>query len=304
MGFKLPGKSMTSGTSSHSSALKMKASPAKIIPLLASAPVAIAAGSKLAYDYFKKPSTSEGTDSTKPNKNTNKNTKKNTKKKTDYKAMQAKSAKNDPRYGKMSAADYKTEVLRQSASKKAGKGFDAMGVYDSKGKKKTTKVDKPVTVDKTVTVENKPVEKKKGTKLGNFLSRITKKATPETKAKRKEAASKRRSGESQFQANVRTRKAKRASNKADAAYYGSTEDTAKNSEANKVKSTPAKMVKKSSMKMKKAPAKFNAELKKASADGKLSGEFKKAVDKSPVEMKKAAMKMKKQSMAKMMKKKK
>ena len=55
--------------------------------------------------------------------------------KTDYVAMQAKSAKNDPRYGKMSAADYKTEVKRQVASKKAGKGYDAMGAYDSKGTK-------------------------------------------------------------------------------------------------------------------------------------------------------------------------
>ena len=51
------------------------------------------------------------------------------------------------------------------------------------------------------------------------------------------------------------------------------------------------------MKMKKAPAKFNAKLKKASADGKLTGEFKKAVDASPAMMKKAAMKMKKESMA-------
>ena len=43
--------------------------------------------------------------------------------KTDYAAMQAKSAEKDPRYGKMSAADYKTEVKRQVASKKAGKGY-------------------------------------------------------------------------------------------------------------------------------------------------------------------------------------
>ena len=201
----------------------------------------------------------------------------------------------------MSAADYKTEVLRQSASKKSGKGFDAMGVYDSKGKKKTTKV--VSTVDKPATVENKPVEKKKGTKLGNFLSRITKKASPETKAKRKEAASKRRSGESQFQANTRAAKErKKANRKVDKGVL--TKNIVDQSDLKKDDNAPVKMVKKSSMKMKKAPAKFNAELKKASADGKLSGEFKKAVDKSPVEMKKAAMKMKKQSMAKMMKKKK
>jgi len=92
MGFNLPGKSMTSGTSSHSSALKMKVeSNARASALKA----------------------------------------------TDWEAMQAKSAKKDARYGKMSAADYKTEALRQSASKKAGKGYDAMGVYDSKGNKRS-----------------------------------------------------------------------------------------------------------------------------------------------------------------------
>lgn len=71
----------------------------------------------------------------------NKTSKTSSKKKskgTDWKAMQAKSAKNDPRYGKMSAEEYKTEALRQSKSKKDGKGYDAMGVYDSKGKKKAT----------------------------------------------------------------------------------------------------------------------------------------------------------------------
>ena len=60
------------------------------------------------------------------------------KKKTDYEAMQKVSTKNDSRYGTMSAADYKTEVDRQVASKKAGKGYDAMGAYDSKGNKKAT----------------------------------------------------------------------------------------------------------------------------------------------------------------------
>jgi len=92
MAFNLPGKSITSGTSSHSSALKMRAEQN------ASA----------------------------------------LKKKTDYEAMQKASTKNDARYGKMSAADYKTEVNRQVASNKAGKGYDAMGAYDSKGNKKAS----------------------------------------------------------------------------------------------------------------------------------------------------------------------
>jgi len=56
-----------------------------------------------------------------------------------------------------------------------------------------------------------------------------------------------------------------------------------------MKKAPAKMVK-------KAPTKFNPKLKAASKAGKLSGEFKKAVDASPLAMKKAAMKMKKEGM--------
>ena len=42
----------------------------------------------------------------------------------------------------MSPEEYKAEALRQSKSKKEGKGWDAMGAYDSKGNKKAeTKVD-------------------------------------------------------------------------------------------------------------------------------------------------------------------
>ena len=63
-----------------------------------------------------------------------------------------------------------------------------------------------------------------------------------------------------------------------------------------MKKAPAKMMKKAPAKMKKAPTKFNPELKAASKAGKLSGEFKKVVDASPLAMKKAAMKMKKEGM--------
>ena len=93
MGFKLPGKSIQTGTSGHSSALKMVSEQRSASALKA---------------------------------------------KTDYVSMQARSAKKDPRYGKMSAADYETEVKRQVASKKSGKGYDAMGVYDKDGNKKNT----------------------------------------------------------------------------------------------------------------------------------------------------------------------
>ena len=113
MAFNLPGKSITSGTSSHSSALKMRAEQN------ASA----------------------------------------LKKKTDYEAMQKASTKNDARYGKMSAADYKTEVNRQVTSNKAGKGYDAMGAYDSEGNKKASA---PTT---TTPTPSSKVTTKKGGKI-------------------------------------------------------------------------------------------------------------------------------------------
>ena len=55
------------------------------------------------------------------------------------------------------------------------------------------------------------------------------------------------------------------------------------------KEAAMKMKKESAMKMKKeSPMDFNAELKQASADGKLSGKFKEAVDAAPTKMKKEA----------------
>tara|TARA_R110002051_G_C8386827_1_gene446072 strand:+ start:93 stop:377 length:285 start_codon:yes stop_codon:yes gene_type:complete len=45
--------------------------------------------------------------------------------------------------------------------------------------------------------------------LGSQLKNITKKATPETKAKRAKAKKTRRAGESQYQANVRTKREER-----------------------------------------------------------------------------------------------
>tara|TARA_R110002020_G_scaffold359540_1_gene572266 strand:- start:1748 stop:2311 length:564 start_codon:yes stop_codon:yes gene_type:complete len=55
---------------------------------------------------------------------------------TDWEAVHKKAIEQDPRYGKMSLEEYKTEARRQMKSKKEGKGWDAMGVYDYKGKKK------------------------------------------------------------------------------------------------------------------------------------------------------------------------
>ena len=50
----------------------------------------------------------------------------------------------------------------------------------------------------------------------------------------------RKAGESKFQADVRKRKERNKANKADAAYYGSPEDKAKNSETNRIKTEETK----------------------------------------------------------------
>ena len=50
-------------------------------------------------------------------------------------------------------------------------------------------------------------------KLGDFFRTITKKATPETKAKRAEAKTTRNAGESQYKADVRTKRATSRANK-------------------------------------------------------------------------------------------
>ena len=55
-------------------------------------------------------------------------------KKTDWEAMQKKSAKADPRYGKMTAEEYKTEALRQAKHKKEYGTWDAMGTETKKRK--------------------------------------------------------------------------------------------------------------------------------------------------------------------------
>jgi hypothetical protein len=99
MGFKLPGKSIQSGTSAHSSALKMVAEQKAASALKAKASPA---------------------------------------KETDWAAMHAKANKKYNRYKKLTTEEYKKEALRQSAHhKKTGK-WDAGGVYDHEGNKKET----------------------------------------------------------------------------------------------------------------------------------------------------------------------
>jgi hypothetical protein len=70
-------------------------------------------------------------------------------------------------------------------------------------------------------------------KLGDFFKKVTKKATPETKAKRAEAKKTRKAGESQYQADVRTRReANRASKKTTTAKP--TKNATKNKSTDKV----------------------------------------------------------------------
>tara|TARA_R110000823_G_scaffold126368_1_gene253514 strand:+ start:76 stop:843 length:768 start_codon:yes stop_codon:yes gene_type:complete len=88
-------------------------------------------------------------------------------KQTDYTAMQAKSAKADPRYGKMSPEDYKTEVQRQVTSKRETGSYDAMGAYDHKGKKKTVKPKEKTVKPKEKTVKPEP----NGHKGGDVLTK-------------------------------------------------------------------------------------------------------------------------------------
>ena len=53
----------------------------------------------------------------------------------EYAKMQEKSAKNDPRYGKMTPEEYKAEVQRQVKSKKETGSYDAMNTAGNKENK-------------------------------------------------------------------------------------------------------------------------------------------------------------------------
>tara|TARA_R110000824_G_scaffold39036_1_gene118557 strand:- start:55 stop:612 length:558 start_codon:yes stop_codon:yes gene_type:complete len=101
---------------------------------------------------------------------------------TDYTAMQAKSAKADPRYGKMSAEDYKAEVGRQVKSKKETGSYDAMGTEAKARKAKanakrtsTPSSDRKLSdAQKTENLTPQPdkVVKKKRTKVGKFFTKV------------------------------------------------------------------------------------------------------------------------------------
>ena len=85
----------------------------------------------------------------------------------------------------------------------------------------------------------------------------------------------------------RTRRSKRLERRIERKETGITRREQRQRDKEQENSSPATMKKESMAKMKKAPSKFNAKLKAASAAGKLSGKFKEAVDASPATMKKA-----------------
>jgi hypothetical protein len=99
-------------------------------------------------DYIQKPTEKKAkvTNNKTTTKDNNTTTTKKKSKGSDWAAMQKKSAAKDPRYGKMSPEEYKAEALRQFKSKKEGKGWDAMGKYDSKGNKKKESVEVKIEV--------------------------------------------------------------------------------------------------------------------------------------------------------------
>ena len=103
---------------------------------------------------------------------------------TDWASIQKKAAAKDPRYGKMSVDEYKAEAQRQMASKKAGKGWDAMGVYDAEGnKKKEKKQNNKTTTEKNTTTRQNQMpdttgveqEEEKGSKVGQKIKKFLKK---------------------------------------------------------------------------------------------------------------------------------
>jgi hypothetical protein len=142
------------------------------------------------------------------------------KKGIDYAAMQAKSAKKDPRYGKMTAAEYKTEVQRQVKSKKQTGSYDAMGAYDHKGKKKVVKTTPPpskketkVTTPKTktkVTTPKKTKAKDPLTRLGDRITRKSRmvKAATDQGVSKKEAKKAKKIDKIAATADVKTARAK------------------------------------------------------------------------------------------------
>jgi len=157
MGFKLPGKSIQSGTSAHSSALKMVAEQRAASALKAKASPA---------------------------------------KETDWAAMHAKANKKYNRYKGLTTEEYKTEAQRQQAHyNKTGK-WDAGGVYNHDGSRvdggKSDNTTKNTT--KNTTTKTKPTIAEKGeTKKTNIQAKAdTKKSEVDENVSVKEAKSRRK----------------------------------------------------------------------------------------------------------------
>ena len=141
MGFKLPGKSIQSGTSAHSSALKMVAEQRAASALKAKASPA---------------------------------------KETDWAAMHAKANKKYNRYKNLTTEEYKAEAQRQMAHyKKTGK-WDAGGVYDHKGNKikkdePKQEIKEETTITKVEPTKEQKIETKAEDKKTNIQTKADKK---------------------------------------------------------------------------------------------------------------------------------
>ena len=130
-----------------------------------------------------------------PPHTTEQHAKKSKKKGTDWGAMHEKAGKKDPRYAKMTQEEYKAEALRQSKVHKETGKWDAMGVYDAKGKKKvvtpkkddtTSKKDDTTVVvkkDDTTVKADTGKETKKVSKYSTREGRITSEKKLKTKQK-------------------------------------------------------------------------------------------------------------------------
>ena len=308
MGFKLPGKSIHSGTSAHRSALKMK------MESDAAAKMKREAAAKM-----KKASPA---------------------KETDWKAMHEKANKKYNRYKNLTTEEYKKEALRQMDNyKKTGK-WDAGGVYDHKGNK--IKKDEPkqeIKEDDPLTKEIKDVSDIKKDEIGPKTQKETiKEEKQDVKDARKSGRESVRDARKKKRIKIleekkdvadakgRTRRSKRLEKRIERKETGMTRREQRQRDKEQENSSPATMkgiaegqdptrdIKKMKRRIKleksakslkdanrksrlkkmvpskeearggKAPSKFNAKLKAASAAGKLSGKFKEAVDASPATM--------------------
>ena len=277
MGFKLPGKSIHSGTSAHRSALKMKmeSDAAAKMKKEAAAKMKMEAAAKM-----KKASPA---------------------KKDDYSLAK----KNDPdidkyiiarRDGKVGSKGDASYGENQYKINKAYYGEETANRLHEKYKKKYNITDAPKE-DDPLTKEIKDVSDVKKPEGPKTQKETIKEEKQDVKDARKSGRDSVKDAKKEKRINIlkekkdvadakgRTRRSKRLERRIERKETGMTRREQRQRDKEQENSSPATMKKESMAKMKKAPSKFNAKLKAASAAGKLSGEFKEAVDASPNKIK-------------------